>query len=104
MRIIELPEFQKQTRKLFSVGERAELLDYMYDNPLKGDVVAGTGGARKLRFGIGGRGKRGGVRVIYYYRASATEMYLFSAYAKNEKSDLAPHEKRALKEAINLLK
>jgi hypothetical protein len=63
--IIETPEFLSATRKLVTEEERAVLVDYLAHNPAAGELIPGTGGVRKLRWGLEGRGKRGGARVIY---------------------------------------
>ena len=67
-----------------------------------GDLIAGTGGLRKLRFGDTrrARGKRGGLRVIYYYWTGGPEFWLFTLYDKDEMSDLTPKQRAALKERI----
>jgi hypothetical protein len=65
--VVETPEFLAATRKLMEAGERALLVDYLALNPIAGDLIPGTGGVRKLRWGLEGRGKRGGARVIYFY-------------------------------------
>ncbi|HVC00016.1 MAG TPA: type II toxin-antitoxin system RelE/ParE family toxin [Candidatus Dormibacteraeota bacterium] len=67
-------------------------------------VVAGTGGVRKARWGRPGKGKRGGVRVIYFYRSTADVIYFLDIYAKTTKEDLTPADKSQLKELINRLK
>jgi hypothetical protein len=64
--VIETPEFLSATRKLMSDEERALLVDYLAYNPKSGDLVQGTGGIRKLRWGLEGRGKRSGARVILF--------------------------------------
>ena len=68
-------------------------------NPKAGDVIAGTGGLRKIRFEDKrrGKGKRGGLRVIYYYQTSATEFLLFTIYDKDEASDLTSKQKTVFK-------
>lgn len=60
------------------------------------DEIPGTGCVRKLRFAASGRGKRGGVRVIYYYRDEEMPIYALLAYAKSAKADLTPAERRAV--------
>jgi hypothetical protein len=65
--VVETRHFIGRVEKLLSELERHELIDFIAADPLKGDVVIGTGGLRKARFGRGARGKSGGVRVIYYY-------------------------------------
>ena len=69
------------------------------DKPEAGDVIAGTGGLRKLRHvdGRRGKGKRGGLRVIYYRWVAGAQFWLFTLYDKNEMEDLSAQEKRALK-------
>lgn len=74
----------------------------LLENPEKGDVTAGTGGFRKLRWQDPrrGKGKRGGLRVVYYYLTADRQIWLFTIYDKDELADLSAHEKRALKKAI----
>ena len=64
-------------------------------HPDAGDVIPGTGGLRKLRWGIGQRGKRGGARVIYYYHDQRMPLILLAVYAKSSKVDLSALEKKA---------
>lgn len=78
--------------------------DYLIANPLAGDVIAHSSGARKLRWAAKGKGKRGGVRLIYHYLVIADRIYLLDCYAKNEKSDLTPAETKRLAELIKQLK
>lgn len=68
---------------------RAVQMELLRD-PYAGDPVAGTGGARKIRVAIGGRGKRGGARVMYHYSARSATVFLLLAYAKNEAGNLSP--------------
>lgn len=74
----------------------------LLENPEKGDVMAGSGGFRKLRWQDPrrGKGKRGGLRVVYYYLTADRQIWLFTIYDKDELADLSAHEKRALKKAI----
>lgn len=69
--VVETPEFLSATRKLMSDGERTLLVDYLAYNPTAGDLIRGTGGVRKLRWALEGRGKRGGARVVYFHHAPA---------------------------------
>lgn len=79
--------------------------EFVGNQPDKGDVIPGTGGLRKLRWGFAGRGKRGGSRVIYYYHRPEWQVLLLTAYAKNEKDDLPEREKRLLAALVrNILK
>jgi len=70
-------------------AERAELVLYLAYNPTAGDVIPGSGGVRKVRWGLEGRGKRGGARVIYFFHDMEMPLLLLKAYAKNEQEDLS---------------
>ena len=72
-------------------------------NPNEGDVMPDTGGARKLRWRVQGRGKRAGVRVIYYYHNESMPLFLLNLFAKNEKSNLGQAERNDMKAALLLL-
>lgn len=90
--VVETPEFLAATRKLMSDDERALLVDYLSLHPVEGDLIKGAGGVRKLRWGLAGRGKRGGARVIYYYRSTDVPLFALTAYAKNEREDLSAEQ------------
>jgi hypothetical protein len=92
--VVPLSCFRKATKKLFSEDDIAELIDFLGNNPEKGDIIQGTGGIRKLRWALEGRGKRGGSRVIYYYHRPEWQILLLTAYAKNEREDLSQQEKK----------
>jgi hypothetical protein len=81
--------------------ERMELHVFIAHNPLKGDVISGTGGARKMRWSYGNKGKRGGSRIIYFYHIIGSTIYLLSCYAKNEQTDLNSADKKHLKVIID---
>ncbi|WP_263352065.1 type II toxin-antitoxin system RelE/ParE family toxin [Acidicapsa acidisoli] len=86
--VVETPEFLATTRKLLDEAERAALVDHLAYNPSAGTVIPGTGGIRKLRWGLEGRGKRSGARVIYFFHNLEMPLFLLTAYAKNERDDL----------------
>ncbi|MGE0581234.1 MAG: addiction module toxin RelE, partial [Steroidobacteraceae bacterium] len=65
--VVETPVFLRRAEKLLTQDERDELITYLATHPLAGDEIVGTGGVRKVRFGAKGKGKSGGVRVIYYF-------------------------------------
>jgi len=94
--VVEMDEFLAATRKLMDDEERAGLVNYLSFHPTAGVVVPGPGGVRKLRWGLEGRGKRGGARVIYFFHNMDMPLYLFDAYAKNEKTDLSKAERNRL--------
>ena len=87
--VVEMDEFVAATRKLMDEKERLELIDYLAYHPTAGVIVPGTGGVRKVRWGLEGRGKRGGARVIYFYHDMDMPLFLLDAYAKNERDTLS---------------
>ena len=101
--VVETPEFLTATRKLVDEDERALLVDYLAHNPITGDLIPGTGGVRKLRWGPQGRGKRGGVRVIYFYHSARLPLFALTAYAKNERADLSQEDKNDFRRLTKLL-
>lgn len=62
--------------------------------------MVGTGGVRKSRWGVGSRGKRGGVRVIYYYHNPTMPVFLLTIFAKNERDNLSQHDKQLLRQVV----
>lgn len=69
-------------------------------NPAAGNVVSGTGGVRKLRVALRGRGKSGGARVIYYFRGARQRVYLILAYRKNTRLNLTAAERRVMRTLV----
>ena len=102
MIFIETPVFTRQIIALVDDDDYAELQRELANNPEAGDVIAGTGGLRKIRMAAKGHGKRGGARVIYYYFSCASQIALLLAYAKNEAENLTTAQKKALKLVIEL--
>ena len=102
--VAETPIFSRQADKLFNEEERRELIDFLAENPLAGDRIPGTGGVRKLRFAVAGRGKRGGVRVIYYFLDNHAPIYALLVYAKTAQTDMTQEEKRAVSALAKALK
>ena len=101
--VVETPEFLSAARKLMSDEERALLVDYLAYNPMAGDLISGTGGVRKLRWGLGGRGKRGGARVIYFHHDAGMPLFALTAYAKNERADLSQQDRNDFRQLTALL-
>ena len=83
--------------------ERDDLIDFLATNPTVGDVIAGTGGVRKVRWALPGRGKSGGARVIYYYHDERIPLYLFSFYVKNDRADITHAQRNAFKQIVAAL-
>lgn len=94
--VAETQAFVRSAGMIWSEEERAELIDHLAHNPEAGDLIPGTGGVRKLRWGRPGSGKRGGARVIYFYYRPDCPLYLLLAYAKAQATDLPPDEKKAV--------
>ena len=69
-------------------------------NPNVGDLIKGTGGLRKIRWALGNKGKRGGSRIIYFWKKTEEQIYLITIYAKNEVEDLSIKNKMMLKQII----
>ena len=67
---------------------------------MAGNVIKGSGGMRKIRWRSAAKGKRGGIRAIYYWYTSEREIYLLLAYGKNEKEDLSAKELKILKNVV----
>ena len=101
--IAELPEYIRQAEKLMSSAERLDIFNYLAAHPKAGDLMEGTGGVRKLRWGRGAQGKSGGVRVIYYVHSEAMPLYLLTLFAKNERANLSKAERNALADMVGLL-
>jgi hypothetical protein len=76
------------------------VISFLAANPEAGDVIPETGGGRKLRWRARGRGKRGGVRVIYYYHNESLPVFLISVFAKNEKANLTKAERNEMKNLL----
>lgn len=101
--VVETPEFLAATRKLMEANERALLVDHLARNPMAGDLIPGTGGVRKLRWGLEGRGKRGGARVIYFYHSPGIPLFALTAYAKSVQADLSAAHRNEFRRLTKLL-
>ena len=101
--VVELPEFIRRATKLLNDSERHKLIFYLSANPKDGDRIQGTGGIRKIRWAREGKGKSGGVRVIYFYYNQSMPLFLITVFAKNEKSNLSKAERNELAKLTKLL-
>jgi len=99
---IELPAFERHRDDYLDDDSFAQLQIVLMVNPVAGDLIEGTGGLRKVRFADPrrGKGKRGGLRVIYYYWTGGPEFWLFTLYDKDEMTDLKAKQREALKELV----
>jgi hypothetical protein len=102
--IIEFSPFLAQVGDCISGTERDELIDWLARNPEAGDEITGTGGIRKLRWAGKGKGKRGGLRVIYYLYNTDFPVFLLSVYGKGVQEDLTPEEKSKFSALAQTLK
>jgi hypothetical protein len=98
---VETALFTRLIAEYLSDDEYAALQQTLVANPEAGDVIPGSGGVRKVRWGVAGRGKRGGVRVIYYLRSSPGEIWMLTVYAKNVAETIPAHVLKKIKEAID---
>jgi hypothetical protein len=98
MTVVETERFLKDTKRLMSDAERAELAAF-WGQP----GCRQTAGVRKIRWALAGRGKRGGARVIYYYHSERLPVFLLAAYAKSEKANLSQAERNTMKRLVPLL-
>jgi hypothetical protein len=100
---VELPAFSRYREDYLDDDEYRKLQAELLAHPTAGDVIKGTGGLRKLRFGNSkrGKGKRGGIRVIYYYWVSGWQVWLFTLYGKDEMDELSNDDRRELASALS---
>jgi len=99
--VVESPLFRSLVADYWDEDERGAFCAWLAVNPDAGNVVPGSGGCRKVRWGRPGTGKRGGVRVILFNRLANGEIWLLTIYAKSARDNLAAHTLRALKELID---
>ena len=104
MEFIEAPTFTAIVADYLEDDEYRALQLFLAGDPEVGDVMPGTGGFRKLRWADRrrGKGKRGGLRTIYYYLSADAQIWLMTLYDKDEMADLSAAEKRALKAALEV--
>ena len=100
MVFLETPVFTRQIKALVDDSRYFELQALLMVRPDAGDLIAGSGGLRKVRIRLAGRGKRGGARVIYYWMKDWSQIYMLLVYAKNQQADLRKEEIRMLSELV----
>ena len=97
---VEAPLFTKLVGECLTDKEYAGLQEALSENPELGDVIPGSGGVRKVRWGTRGRGKRGGVRVIYFVRKEPGVIWMLTIYAKNVAENIPVHMLRRIRKEI----
>lgn len=103
--VIEHPHYLKQAGKLLTSEQMDEIVELLAANPEAGDVIAGTGGCRKLRYAsVAGKGKSGGARVIHLYVTTGQKVHLLDIYGKGEKGNLTKAERNELTKLTEMLK
>ncbi|KRG71606.1 type II toxin-antitoxin system RelE/ParE family toxin [Pseudoxanthomonas dokdonensis] len=100
MIFIETPTFTRLITELMNDEDYGRFQEDLAASPESGHVIEGTGGLRKIRVALPGRGKRGGARIIYYYFSSASQIVLLLAYPKNVQDNLTAAQKKALRSVI----
>ena len=98
---VETKLFTKRLREYLADDEYRALQEALIANPQAGDIIRGSGGVRKLRWNVAGRGKRGGIRVIYYLRSKNGEIWMLTVYAKNVVDSISPFLLRKIREEID---
>jgi hypothetical protein len=102
--VVELPLFQRLARGVWDEAERMGFIDYIARNPEAGNVIPDTGGVRKIRWRGKNTGKRGGVRVIYFYHDDKLPIFLLQIYAKAQQENMSSDEKAQARAFVAALK
>ena len=98
--VVETRAFTRRIADMLSPEEYRLFQLALVERPDLGKVIRGTGGLRKVRWSIGGRGKRGGARVIYFWHPPSRQLLMLFAFAKNEADDLTPAQRRVLRRIV----
>jgi hypothetical protein len=99
--ISEMQMFIDDASRIFTNDEYENLVLFLANHPDAGEIIPATGGVRKVRWPARGQGKRGGARVIYYFRDLNVPVYLLAVYAKGEKINLTQAEKKAMRRTVD---
>ena len=100
MIFIETSSFTKYINRYLTDEEYSGLQNFLLLRPDAGKIVRGSGGVRKLRWAASGKGKSGGIRVIYYWKAADDEIWMLTVYSKSERDTIAAHVLRKIAEEI----
>jgi hypothetical protein len=102
--VIETDAFTARAKGRMSAEAVEAVIDLVAAEPLCGDLIQDTGGVRKLRFAVKGKGKSGGVRVVYYYYNETLPIFLMTVFAKKEKDNLTKAERNMLAKVARVLR
>lgn len=102
--VVELPSFLNEVGSTISERERDELIGFLAQHPSHGDEIPRTGGLRKLRWQSQHKGKRGGIRVIYFFYNHSAPVFLLTAYKKGSQENLSSDEEKILSKMARELK
>jgi hypothetical protein len=102
--VYETAPYLARAEKLMTEEERDAVVEMVARDPECGVLIEGTGGVRKVRFAVGGRGKSGGVRVVYYFHSDKAPVYLLLAFAKKDRANLTAAQVNALAGLVRKLK
>ena len=100
LEFIEATAFTKYLYDYLSEDEYLGLQSFLLQHPESGKVVRGSGGVRKVRWAMSGKGQSGGVRVIYYFKKQDVEIWLLTIYSKNEVENIPAHVLRQIAKEI----
>jgi mRNA-degrading endonuclease RelE of RelBE toxin-antitoxin system len=100
MRFVETPVFTRTVTALLDEEQYRALQLALALRPEPGDLIRGSGGLRKLRWGLAGRGKRGGARVLYSWDMPTETLFMLYAYTKQEQGDLTPQQVKVLRRLV----
>ena len=101
--VVETQAFITASKGCLTEEERLDAITMIAKNPECGDLIPGGGGIRKVRFAIGGRGKRGGARIVYYFHSEKVPIFMLTVIAKSERIDLSRSELKVLANAAKTL-
>jgi hypothetical protein len=104
MEIFTTKTYERAIAKLVAEDERNAMESAIAEDPIAAPVIPGTGGIRKLRWSGSSRGKRGGIRTIYFFHAGPEAVYLLTAYAKSAQEDLTPTDRKAWARLVATIK
>ena len=104
VRIFTTRTYERAIRKLMSEVDRQKMEAVIVADPGRAPLLRGTGGIRKLRWAGSGRGKQGGIRTIYFHHAGPETIYMLTAYAKADRDDLTPADRKTLSRLVAAIK